>query len=151
MLCFLHITITRFCEYQEDLAVAAGKLAECQKTIASLGNQLKSLATLEDFLIDTPSLPELSAGTPVTPLVTKADGEPWKLHSNETFSPKRVSDPSKIADESSGPLTKKAEENSPPSSSSSSAALSNHVSSEKNRNGFAKFFSRTKSGVRLEI
>jgi hypothetical protein len=95
MLCFLHITITRFCEYQEDLAVAAGKLAECQKTIASLGNQLKSLATLEDFLIDTPSLPELSAGTPVTPLVTKADGEPWKLHSNETFSPKRVSDPFK--------------------------------------------------------
>lgn len=35
---------------QEDLAVAAGKLAECQKTIASLGQQLKSLATLEDFL-----------------------------------------------------------------------------------------------------
>ncbi|XP_059449008.1 filament-like plant protein isoform X1 [Corylus avellana] len=133
---------------EEDLAVAAGKLAECQKTIASLGNQLKSLATLEDFLIDTPNLPEISAATPLIP---KADGEPWKLHSNETYSPKRVvADSSKIADESSGPLTKKTEENSPPSSSSS-AALSNHVSSEKNRNGFAKFFSRTKSGVRLEI
>ncbi|KAK7311553.1 hypothetical protein RJT34_09772 [Clitoria ternatea] len=40
---------------QEDLAVAAGKLAECQKTIASLGSQLNSLAALEDFLIDTAS------------------------------------------------------------------------------------------------
>ncbi|XP_043721921.1 filament-like plant protein [Telopea speciosissima] len=37
---------------EKELAVAAGKLAECQKTIASLGQQLKSLATLEDFLID---------------------------------------------------------------------------------------------------
>jgi len=98
-------------------------------------------------LIDTANLPEFSAGASLSP---KADGELWKLHSNETFSPKRVSASSRIADESSGPLTKKIEENSPPSSSSS-AALSNHVSSEKNRNGFAKFFSRTKSGIRLEI
>ncbi|KAK8642924.1 hypothetical protein V6N13_012248 [Hibiscus sabdariffa] len=44
---------------QEDLATAAGKLAECQKTTASLGQQLKSLATLEGFLIDTTSIPEL--------------------------------------------------------------------------------------------
>ncbi|KAF5745048.1 hypothetical protein HS088_TW07G00629 [Tripterygium wilfordii] len=36
----------------KELAVAASKLAECQKTISSLGRQLKSLATLEDFLID---------------------------------------------------------------------------------------------------
>ncbi|KAM3683124.1 hypothetical protein ACJW31_12G123300 [Castanea mollissima] len=107
---------------QEDLAVAAGKLAECQKTIASLGNQLKSLATLEDFLIDPANLPENS-------------------------------DSSRIAGESSGPVINKNEENSLPfpSSSTSSAILSNNVSSEKNRNGFAKFFSRTKSGIRLEI
>ncbi|XP_017249578.1 filament-like plant protein [Daucus carota subsp. sativus] len=39
---------------QEDVAAAADKLAECQKTIASLGRQLKSLPTLEDFLTDTP-------------------------------------------------------------------------------------------------
>ncbi|KAK8552327.1 hypothetical protein V6N13_120737 [Hibiscus sabdariffa] len=44
---------------QEDLATAAGKLAECQKTTASLGQQLKYLATLEDFLIDTTIIPEL--------------------------------------------------------------------------------------------
>lgn len=35
----------------KELTVAATKFAECQKTIASLGRQLKSLATLEDFLI----------------------------------------------------------------------------------------------------
>ncbi|KAG6714692.1 hypothetical protein I3842_05G215000 [Carya illinoinensis] len=135
---------------QEDLAVAAGKLAECQKTIASLGNQLKSLATLEDFLIDTANIPELSAGASVNP---KADGELWNLHCNETFSPKRDSGSSRVADEISGPSINKIEGNSPPSSSSetSAAALSNHVSYEKNRNGFAKFFSRTKSGIRLEI
>ncbi|KAI3462409.1 hypothetical protein Pfo_019072 [Paulownia fortunei] len=37
----------------KELAVAATKFAECQNTIASLGRQLKSLATLEDFLIDS--------------------------------------------------------------------------------------------------
>ena len=133
--------------FQEDIAVAAGKLAECQRTIASLGNQLKSLATLEDFLIDTTNIPELSAAASRVP---RSD-EPWKMHSNVTFSPKRDS-VSKQAVESSGLATHKNEDKSPPSSSSSSStAVSTHVSSEKNRNGFAKFFSRTKSGIRLEI
>ncbi|XP_051124100.1 filament-like plant protein [Andrographis paniculata] len=45
---------------EEGLAVAADKLAECQRTIASLGKQLKSLATLEDFLIDTSNIPGFS-------------------------------------------------------------------------------------------
>ncbi|PNY06240.1 filament-like plant protein [Trifolium pratense] len=132
---------------QEDLALAAGKLAECQKTIASLGNQLKSLATLEDFLIDT-------AGIPPSPsLIAHAGGELWKMHSNVTFSPKRDSTSSRLADGSSGPSLNQNEESSPLSSSSStsSSALPNHASSEKSRNGFAKFFSRTKSGIRLEI
>ncbi|KAL2317808.1 hypothetical protein Fmac_031684 [Flemingia macrophylla] len=133
---------------QEDLALAAGKLAECQKTIASLGNQLKSLATLEDFLIDTASIP----ASP--PLTGHAGGELWKLHSNGTFSPKRDSTSSKLADGSSCPSSlNKNEETSPLSSASStsSSALPNHGSSERSRNGFAKFFSRTKSGIRLEI
>ncbi|WJX16663.1 hypothetical protein P8452_06663 [Trifolium repens] len=133
---------------QEDLALAAGKLAECQKTIASLGNQLKSLAALEDFLIDT-------AGIPPSPsLIAHAGGELWKMHSNVTFSPKRDSTSSRLADGSSGgPSLNQNEESSPLSSSSStsSSALPNHASSEKSRNGFAKFFSRTKSGIRLEI
>lgn len=40
----------------QELAVAATKFAECQKTIASLGRQLKCLATLEDFLNDSQKL-----------------------------------------------------------------------------------------------
>ncbi|CAL5206632.1 unnamed protein product [Lathyrus oleraceus] len=132
---------------QEDLALAAGKLAECQKTIASLGNQLKSLATLEDFLIDT-------AGIPSSPsLIAHASGEMWKMHSNDTFSPKRDSISSRMADASSGLSLNKHDESSPLSSSpsASSVAFPNHASSERSRNGFAKFFSRTKSGIRLEI
>ncbi|XP_075518963.1 filament-like plant protein isoform X1 [Primulina tabacum] len=46
---------------KEDLVVAADKLAECQKTIASLGKQLQSLATLENFLMDTSDIPGLSS------------------------------------------------------------------------------------------
>ncbi|CAK7346975.1 unnamed protein product [Dovyalis caffra] len=136
---------------QEDLDVAAKKLSECQKTIASLGKQLKSLATLEDFLIDTASIPEFSAGGSA---ILKGNGEPWKLHSNITFSPpKRDSSSPRNGSESSGPSANKNEGNSPPSASSpaSSALPLNHVISEKNRNGFAKFFSRSKNGIQLEI
>ncbi|KAL2339785.1 hypothetical protein Fmac_007725 [Flemingia macrophylla] len=71
---------------QEDLALAAGKLAECQKTIASLGNQLSSLATLEDFLIDTASIREFSASPS---LIARAGGDMWKLHSKDTLAYKR--------------------------------------------------------------
>ncbi|CAI9763383.1 unnamed protein product [Fraxinus pennsylvanica] len=42
-----------------ELAVAASKFTECQKTIASLSRQLKSLATLDDFLIDSEGPVEL--------------------------------------------------------------------------------------------
>ncbi|KAL5145481.1 Filament-like plant protein [Glycine soja] len=67
---------------QEDLSLAAGKLAECQKTIASLGNRLSSLATLEDFLIDTTSIPEFSASSS---LIARAGGDMLqKLHSSDT-------------------------------------------------------------------
>lgn len=136
---------------QEDLAVAAGKLAECQKTIASLGNQLKSLAALEDFLIDTTHLPEFTASESLNITI---DGEEQCKHSYGTLSPKRDSDFTKVVDDSSEPLMSKNGDDSPPSSSSStsSSMITSHiVNSEKNRNGFAKFFSRTKSGIKLEI
>ncbi|XP_041004907.1 filament-like plant protein 3 isoform X2 [Juglans microcarpa x Juglans regia] len=45
---------------EKELAVAASKFAECQKTIASLGQQLRSLATLEDFLTDSEKPLELT-------------------------------------------------------------------------------------------
>ncbi|KAM7252927.1 hypothetical protein ACFE04_025545 [Oxalis oulophora] len=151
---------------QEDLSVAAGRLAECQQTIASLGKQLKSLATLEDFLTESEGVPDFSTrGT----LVSKANSEPWRLHANGTFSPKREpgspltgshnSVPSaytKDMNSLGSPLT--GSHNSVPSaytkdmnSPGSSSSSSSHVGMEKNRNGFAKFFSRSKNGIQLEI
>ncbi|WCJ37718.1 Filament-like plant protein 3 [Euphorbia peplus] len=38
---------------EKELADAASKFVECQKTILSLGRRLKSLATMEDFLLDS--------------------------------------------------------------------------------------------------
>ncbi|KAL8262580.1 hypothetical protein R6Q59_023929 [Mikania micrantha] len=48
----------RFFKIKQDteLAMAGSKFAECQKTIASLSRQLKALATIDDFLIDTNGL-----------------------------------------------------------------------------------------------
>ncbi|KAK7351119.1 hypothetical protein VNO77_10324 [Canavalia gladiata] len=131
---------------QEDLAVAAGKLAECQKTITSLGNQLNSLVTLEDFLIDTASIPEFSA-TPSLIDRARTNGEMWKLHSNDTSSPNTDSTSSTLADGSCGPPLNKSEQSSPPSSTN----LPNDDSSEKSRNGFAKILSQTESGIQLEF
>lgn len=103
---------------QEDLAVAADKLAECQKTIASLGRQLKSLATLEDFLIDTSNIPGFTRviGADTNHSTTARDNG-------------------------------NSEESSAPSALSTTSA--NQVIGGKSRNGFGKFFSRSKSGVEL--
>ena len=38
---------------ETELAKAAGKLADCQKTIASLSTQLKSLADFDELLPET--------------------------------------------------------------------------------------------------
>ncbi|CAK7335568.1 unnamed protein product [Dovyalis caffra] len=96
-------------------------------------------------------IPKFSAGGSA---ILKGNGEPWKLYSNETFSPpKRDSSSPRIAKENSGPSANINEGSSPPSASSSASSTVslNHVSSEKNRNGFAKFFSRGKNGIQLEI
>ncbi|XP_042488642.1 filament-like plant protein isoform X2 [Macadamia integrifolia] len=131
----------------KELAVAAGKLAECQKTIASLGRQLKSLATLEDFLVDYEKPPELSIGGSPIP----RGGEPWKLHSNHIYLAKSEADSSKVVGDVSGRVSGKDGE-SPPSSGSSSSASSvnNVVAPEKSRNGFGKLFSRSKSNTHVE-
>ncbi|RZC94497.1 hypothetical protein C5167_026227 [Papaver somniferum] len=135
----------------KELAVAAGKLAECQKTIASLGQQLKSLATLEDFMMDSDEKPldiNVEGGSLLTP--NKSSGEYWKLHSNDAYSTAN-----QAAEDGSG-LSRNTNGNSgesPVSSSSSSSASSsvNRVgSSEKSRNGFSKLFSKSKSGIRTE-
>uniref|UniRef100_A0A7N0TVA6 Filament-like plant protein n=2 Tax=Kalanchoe fedtschenkoi TaxID=63787 RepID=A0A7N0TVA6_KALFE len=40
-------------DQEKELEIAAQQFAECQKTIASLGRQLRSLASLEDFILDS--------------------------------------------------------------------------------------------------
>ncbi|KAF8404087.1 hypothetical protein HHK36_008967 [Tetracentron sinense] len=132
---------------EKELAMAAGKLAECQKTIASLGQQLKSLATLEDFLIDSEKPLELTGGGSPIP---KGSREPWKLHSNDTYLTKTDAESSKIVSGSSSPFMNGKIGESPPSSSSSSSSassLKHAVTSEKSRNGFGKLFPRKKSGI----
>lgn len=108
---------------QEDLAVAADKLVECQKTIASLGMQLRSLATLEDFLIDTTNIPGFSRAD--MPKVPSNDGMGLSTTMRGIV------------------------ENGSSEDSASPALSTGHVSAAKSRNGFGKFFSRSKSGVEL--
>ncbi|KAJ4951599.1 hypothetical protein NE237_028431 [Protea cynaroides] len=131
----------------KELTVAAGKLAECQKTIASLGRQLKSLATLEDFLIDHDKVPELSVGgSPI-----RRGGEPWKLHLNDAYLARNEADSSKVVVAGSGLVNGKDGESPPSSGSSSSASsLDNAVVPEKSRNGFGRLFSRSKSNTHVE-
>lgn len=134
---------------QEDVAIAADKLAECQKTIASLGRQLKSLPTLEDFLTDTPILLGIREGESKLPAAVGA--MPMKLHSNDKVL--RKHDPnSELSVELLTPLANGKHKESPASASSSSSsdASENHVTSGKTKNGFGKLFSRSKSGVQLE-
>ncbi|KAH6799995.1 hypothetical protein C2S52_000459 [Perilla frutescens var. hirtella] len=131
---------------QEDLAVAADKLAECQKTIASLGRQLKSLATLEDFLIDTSNIPGFCKGT----LLPDTGADIPKVPSNDdAFND--TSHSTTTRDKLSILENGNSDESS--SSSSTTSALStcsaNQVIASKSRNGFGKFFSRSKSGVEL--
>lgn len=47
----------------KELEVAALKFTDCQRTIATLGRQLKSLATLEDFLLESSENAPAVAGT----------------------------------------------------------------------------------------
>ncbi|KAG7590479.1 Filament-like plant protein [Arabidopsis suecica] len=123
---------------QEDIETAAGKLANCQKTIASLGKQLQSLATLEDFLTDTPSIPMAANG-----VSSSSSLESWKVHKNDTFMARNHPESIKPTKETSS------------SPSSAAAAVSipstNRGSSEKNRNGFATVFTRSKDGIHLAI
>ncbi|KAD4385298.1 hypothetical protein R6Q59_010583 [Mikania micrantha] len=135
---------------KQNLEVAAAdRLSECQKTISSLARQLESLATLEDFLIDTANLPGLSENSSVS----KTGGEFWKLHSNDTFMPKKTMIPTK-QDENNCSLSSNGDNDESPSSSSSSVSsvvsLNRFVGHSKSKNGFEKLFSRSKNGIQGE-
>ncbi|KAG9443982.1 hypothetical protein H6P81_015322 [Aristolochia fimbriata] len=125
---------------EKELAVAAGKLSECQKTIASLGRQLKSLATLEDFLLD-PEMPELKGlSLPQRAVETKASHSGNESYLSKIGTPKLVGVPSN---------PQNGKDDSPPSSSSSSSSSGNH-GVEKARNGIGKLFSRSRSSIYVD-
>ena len=69
--------------------MAASRYAECQKTIASLGQQLKSLAALEDFLLDSDNPMELTSEVTQSP---QNGGEQLKLHHSDMSLRKRDSE-----------------------------------------------------------
>ncbi|KAE9610210.1 putative filament-like plant protein [Lupinus albus] len=75
---------------EKELALASSKFAECQKTIASLGQRLKSLATFEDFLHDSDKPMELTSEVAQAP---QTSGEELKLHSDLTFHRKASESP----------------------------------------------------------
>lgn len=96
--------------------MAASRFAECQKTIASLGQQLKSLTTTEDFLLDTQPKELHASEVTHSP---QSGGQPLKLHRSNLNFQKR--DPE------------------------SSILRNPCITSEKSRNGFGKAFPRSKS------
>ncbi|XP_010477428.1 PREDICTED: filament-like plant protein 2 [Camelina sativa] len=128
---------------QEDIETAAGKFEDCQKTIASLGKKLQSLATLEDFLIDIANIPDSARS----------------VHKKEAFLSKDP--PECIKTINRRPLEYLAIKNcnntiSPPPCASSSDSTtvslimsSNRGSSERNRTGFATVFTRSRNAIHL--
>ncbi|KAH8502730.1 hypothetical protein H0E87_014145 [Populus deltoides] len=121
----------------KELAVAASKLADCQKTISSLGLQLKSLATFEDLMFDS----EKSSDAISEGLKAHADDEQQRPDPRN-LSSGRDSEAFQV---SRGALrTKKG------SNRESSLSLNSSFVSEKNRNGFGKFPPRGLSRVRNE-
>ncbi|XVF14751.1 hypothetical protein REPUB_Repub09cG0088900 [Reevesia pubescens] len=126
-------------QQDKELTIAASKLAECQKTIASLGQQLKSLSTLEDFLIDYDKPLELVDGGLQCP---KNGEEQLKLGSTDMDISKRGSETSKIE----GEYVKYSENM---NNMESILALKRGNASDKNRTGFGKNFPRSGSGKQV--
>lgn len=124
----------------KELTIAAAKFAECQKTIASLGEKLKSLATLEDFLIDyDKTLEQVDVG-----LQRPKNGEEQqKLGSADIDFSKRGSESSKII----GEHTKYSENT---NAMDSTLPLKPVIASDKIRTGFGKVFPRSRSGKKFE-
>ncbi|KAL2941931.1 Filament-like plant protein 3 [Bienertia sinuspersici] len=105
-------------QQEKELAVAANKLADCQKTIASLGNQLKSLATFEDLFMESDKLLDASG---------KETHHNNNVVEPDTFSSETVQVDSKLAKDD---------------------AKANVSSDKRDKLGFGKFFSRAKSTVK---
>ncbi|XP_045823408.1 filament-like plant protein [Trifolium pratense] len=104
----------------KELALATSRFAECQKTIASLGKQLKSLATLEDFLLDS-------------------DNNPMELKCEVIAHdpPQKEGEKLKVVNHSDLSLVKR------------DSSLNSSITNEKSRNGFGKLIPRSKSVSRI--
>ncbi|OMP01155.1 hypothetical protein COLO4_12114 [Corchorus olitorius] len=123
-------------QQDKEIAIAAGKLAECQKTIASLGQQLKSLATLEDFLIDYDKpLDDVVNGELQLP---KTGDEQQQLGFKDIDVPKRSSETSKIVE-----YVKYSENG---NGVGSALPVKPVIASDKSRSGFGRMFPRSRSG-----
>ncbi|GAU25408.1 hypothetical protein TSUD_70600 [Trifolium subterraneum] len=104
----------------KELALATSKFAECQKTIASLGKQLKSLATLEDFLLDSENNTMELTCEVITQNPPQKEGEKLKVINHSDLS-----------------LAKR------------DSLLNSSITNEKSRNGFGKLIPRSKSVSRI--
>lgn len=115
--------------------MAADQFAECQKTIASLGQQLKSLASLEDFLMDSEKQLELT-GEDIQGY--QSGVEPHNLRSSNLNLPKRDSAVLEAANNWSYSSKMKSERR-------SSLSRDPAIDTEKSQNGFGKLFHRSKN------
>ncbi|WJX47809.1 hypothetical protein P8452_34457 [Trifolium repens] len=104
----------------KELALATSKFAECQKTIASLGKQLKSLATLEDFLLESDNNTKELTCEVITQDPPQKEGEKLKVVNHSDLS-----------------LAKR------------DSLLNSSITNEKSRNGFGKLIPRSKSVSRI--
>jgi len=108
---------------EKELTMAAEKLAECQKTIASLGRQLKSLTTLDDFMLESEK-PELNGGSP-----------------NQISGNRRILNPSGSPGDTTISTLSNGKERAPPQSPPSSTLM---------LSGIGRLLSRSRSSGRIE-
>ena len=122
-----------------ELALAASKLAECQKTIASLGKTLKSVATFDDLFLELDKLHEVSEKESQLPKncveLTNLSPSNTVLMESSAFAPETIRDSSDIRD-------------SREPKKDSKQGLSSPMPDKSQRNGFGKLFPRSKSAIR---
>lgn len=125
----------------KELSIAARKFAECQTTIASLGQQLKSLATLEDFLIDSDKPSELADEE--LKCTENSEKQPKLGVTGMDFPERGSPEFSKIVSE----YTKSSEnQNSNAIAKESTLPVKPVILSNRTRAGFGNIFPRSRSG-----
>lgn len=121
-----------------ELQNAAQRFTECQKTIASLDRQLKSLASLEDFILDSEK--SIANSDEVSP----SKGQGVQLsdpHSNKSFLPKNDSELS-ISEPAHSSALQNPRDN---KTGLLSDSISHSDASGRSRSGFGRLSSRGKT------